>query len=124
MKKLTILAMIIFVFSQLAIAGETVARKPASSTTFDRTATCSSHYVRTSGNFNLDGVELKTVTEACSLNRAVEEGKEVCESNNFSWLRPDGGKALTFKKSTISATNCKKSEGDFECETHVVVDCK
>jgi len=123
MKKLRVGIIAIMQTVTMSNASDSLNRKPAS-LTFERIATCSSHTTRTSGLFILDGVDFRAIAEACSLNRAIEGGKEVCESNNFSWLRPDNGRSLIFKKSTIYSPVCKKVESDYECETKYVVDCK
>jgi len=95
---------------------------------FERVASCGSYYYQNSGEIQLDKgsnrVSFKDLTKACSLYQATLEGKEVCESAGFGWLRPNGGVALKFSKSYIHETSCKRIDDTYSCETSLTVECE
>jgi hypothetical protein len=109
----------IFALLMLMISVNSYAR-----VSFERVVPCNSHSVRTSGQIELKGESLESYIWACSLAGAGEIGKRVCESDSFSYLRPNRGAAMKFAKSTISPTTCNSRELDFKCETRVVVECE
>ena len=84
--------------------------------TYERTASCGSHSLRTSEQIALKNTSYETFAAACSLMQATKDVQAVCESDSYSWLRKTG--AMKFVSSTVYDTNCDSTGGgDYSCKT-------
>lgn len=102
---------------------------------YNRAASCGSYHMQTQisrGELqlkkNLIGSNLshlEELTRACSLMSAYEDGKRVCESDGFSWLRSKNGdnEKTIYLSSRIGDTNCKEENGSISCTTEFTVYC-